>query len=340
MKFAKFLTVALAAIWLTAAAAHAAESATTAGDNTAQSAAQQNAMQVKDTDADARAKAEAGIMGYTQSRNREAGVFQQDEGHLWRTIRNGPVTFYGGLLLLFLPLLMAVFYFIAGPIKLHDPKTGRSIQRFTPLERATHWTVAISFVILGLTGIFILFGKHVLIPVIGHHAFSWVAITSKNIHNLLGPLFFVSVVIMFFTYLHENWPKKIDMLWLTNAHKVLTGKMHVPSGKFNAAEKAWFWGGVAFLGIIVSLSGFVLDFPVFNQGRHVMQIANLVHGIGAILFIAGAFGHIYMGTVGAEDAFTAMRTGQVDETWAKEHHELWYQEFKQGKTAEGGAKEL
>ena len=325
MKFAKYFMVMLAVTWLGLSAAQAAEVAAKP-----QSATQQNAVQVKDTDADARAKAEAGIMGYSQSRNREGAVFVQKEGHLWRTIRNGPVTFYGGLLLLVMPLMMAVFYFISGPIKLHDAPTGRAMQRFTLWERTIHWCTAISFVVLALTGACILFGKHVLIPVIGHHAYSWVAITAKDVHNLLGPLFFVSVTFLFFSYLKENWPKKLDMLWLTNAHKGVTGKMHVPSGKYNAAEKAWFWGGVAFLGIVVSLSGFVMDFPVFNQGRNVMQIANLVHGIGALLFIAGSFGHIYMGTVGTEGAFDAMKTGVVDETWAKEHHELWYEEMKQG----------
>lgn len=283
-------------------------------------------VEVRDGESAAQAKAEAGITGYTQMRNRDAGVFQQNEGQWWRTLRNGPVTFYGGALLLVLPLLMAVFYFKAGPLKTQHAPTGRSLQRFTAWERIIHWTVAISFVVLGLTGLCILFGKHVLIPLVGHHAFSWVAIISKNVHNLLGPLFFVSLALMFFTYLRQNWPAKVDWLWVRNAGKVLTGKMHVPSGKYNAAEKAWFWGGVALLGVIVSLSGFVLDFPVFGQSRQVMQIANLVHGIGALLFVAASFGHIYMGTVGAEGAFMAMRTGQVDESWAREHHELWYQE--------------
>jgi formate dehydrogenase subunit gamma len=289
----------------------------------------QNAIAV---DQSAQSKAEAGIVGYTQMRNRDAGVFQQNEGQWWRTVRNGPVTFYGGWLLLVLPLLMAVFYFIAGPLKTQHAPTGRNLLRFTAWERTIHWTVAISFVILGLTGLCILFGKHVLIPLMGHHAFSWLATASKNVHNLLGPLFFVSLALMFFTYLKQNWPDKADWLWVRNAGKVLTGKMHVPSGKYNAAEKAWFWGGVALLGIIVSLSGFVLDFPVFGQSRQVMQIANLVHGIGALLFVAASFGHIYMGTVGAEGAFQAMKTGKVDESWAREHHELWHEEIsKQAK---------
>jgi formate dehydrogenase subunit gamma len=277
---------------------------------------------------EAQRKAESGAVNTTQSRMRDGGVFQQNEGQLWRTIRNGPVTLFGGWLLVLAPLVMLGFYGMFGPLHIHGQPTGRMIQRFDSWERHVHWATAGTFVVLGLTGVVILFGKHLLIPLIGHQAYSWIAVISKNLHNLVGPLFFVSVALLFKRYVRDNLWHKIDWLWVKDAHNVLRGHCHVPSYKFNAAEKAWFWGGVTMLGLIVSLSGFVLDFPVFDQGRHVMQIANLVHVIGALLFISAAFGHIYMGTIGAEGALQAMRTGNVDETWAKEHHELWYEEQK------------
>jgi formate dehydrogenase subunit gamma len=277
---------------------------------------------------EAQRKAESGAVNTTQSRMRDGGVFQQNEGQLWRTIRNGPVTLFGGWLLVLAPLAMLGFYGMFGPLHIHGQPTGRMIQRFDAWERHVHWASAGTFVVLGLTGIVILFGKHLLIPLIGHQAYSWIAVIAKNLHNLVGPLFFVSVALLFKRYVRDNLWHKIDWLWVKDAHNVLRGHCHVPSYKFNAAEKAWFWGGVTMFGLIVSLSGFVLDFPVFDQGRHVMQIANLVHGIGALLFISAAFGHIYMGTIGAEGALQAMRTGDVDETWAKEHHELWYEEQK------------
>ena len=273
-------------------------------------------------------KAESGAAQYTQSRNREGGVFQQAEGQWWRTVRNGPVTFYGGWLLVLVPLLIFGYYAVFGPMRVHDPLTGRKMQRFEVWERYIHWTTAICFVTLGLTGIVILFGKHILIPVLGHAAFSWVAVIAKNLHNLVGPLFFVSVVMLFIRFVKYNQWQRFDWQWLLHMPSILRGKRHVPSDKFNAAEKMWFWVGVCLFGLVVSLSGFVLDFPNFEQGRHAMQIANLVHGIGAILFICLALGHIYMGTIGAEGAFKAMQTGVVDEAWAREHHELWYQEEK------------
>lgn len=277
---------------------------------------------------DTQRKAESGAVNVTQSRIRDAGVFQQTEGHWWRTVRNGPVTFYGGWLLMLAPAGILAFYLMFGPLKVHDAPTGKQIRRFSRKEQVIHWSVAGSFVVLGLTGIVILFGKHVLIPVIGHDAFSWVAITGKNVHNIVGPFFAVAIAAMFVTFVRDNLLKAIDLQWLLNVHLVVTGKKHVPSYKYNIGEKAWFWGGVSFLGLIVSASGLVLDFPTFEQTRQTMQIANLVHGIGALLFLSAAFGHIYMGTLGAEGAYKAMKTGMVDETWAREHHELWYEQVK------------
>ncbi len=267
-----------------------------------------------------------GEPGVTQVRGVDSNVLIQASGETWRQIRNGPITLYGGVLLILVPIGILGFYRLAGPIKTHDAPTGRKLERFSRWERIVHWTTAITFVILALTGILLLFGKHLLIPLIGYEAFSWVGAASKNLHNFVGPLFIFAVACMFFTYLRENLWKAHDLEWLRKMTKVLTGKAHVPSGKYNAAEKGWFWGGVAFLGLVVGASGLVLDFANFGQGRVVMQVANVVHGVGALLFVLASFGHIYMGTIGTEGAFDAMMSGQVDETWAREHHELWYRE--------------
>jgi formate dehydrogenase subunit gamma len=65
-----------------------------------------------------------------------------------------------------------------------------------------------------------------------------------------------------------------------------------------------------------------------------MQIANIVHLSVAALFMLAALGHIYMGTIGMEGAYRAMRDGYVDEEWAREHHAIWYEEVRQGKRPE------
>ena len=272
----------------------------------------------------------------TQVRGRETGVLIQAGGETWRRIRNGPITLVFGVLLIAVPILIWSFYRYGGPMKLHGKPSGRMIERFSKWERTVHWFTAVSFVVLAVTGILMLFGKHFLLPVIGYSAFSWFAAFSKNLHNFVGPLFIFCVACIFVTFLRDNVFRRMDMQWLLKMPQVLTGKAHVPSGRFNAAEKGWFWGGVAFLGLVVSTSGLVLDFPNFDQTRHTMQIANIVHGVGALLFVLASFGHIYMGTIGTEGAYQAMKTGMVDETWAKEHHELWYDEVKAGKRSGGG----
>ena len=62
-----------------------------------------------------------------------------------------------------------------------------------------------------------------------------------------------------------------------------------------------------------------------------MQIAHMIHAVAAVIAMVAITGHIYMGTVGVKDAYNGMKTGYVDEAWAQEHHELWYNDIKAGK---------
>jgi formate dehydrogenase subunit gamma len=253
-------------------------------------------------------------------------------GEAWRQYRNGPLTNIGGWALVLALAVIAIIYKKFGPIKLKGPKTGRTIQRFTPMERMVHWTVGISFVVLAASGIVMLFGRYVLMPLFGHTLFGWLAFACKNIHNFVGPLFAVSVIVMFVMFVKDNLPRACDIKWLARLGGVF-GKGHISSGRFNAGEKIWFWGGVIFLGLIVSASGFVLDMlvPGIDYTRGNMQLANVIHLIAALVVVVASFGHIYLGTVGMEGAYDAMRHGYVDDAWAEEHHELWYQDVKNGK---------
>jgi formate dehydrogenase subunit gamma len=90
------------------------------------------------------------------------------------------------------------------------------------------------------------------------------------------------------------------------------------------------------LSIVVSWSGVILLFPNFDQTRAVMQDAWIWHAVAALLYIALSLGHIYMGTIGVEGAYGNMRTGYTDETWAREHHSIWYDEVKSGRSAASG----
>lgn len=266
--------------------------------------------------------------GITQIRGVETGVLVQSQGETWREMRNGPVTFYGGILMVAVPVLILVFYLVRGPLKQHEPDTGRKILRFSAWDRVIHWSTAISWLILAITGLIILFGKYVLLPIFGYTVFAFLANLSKNLHNFVGPYFIVSALAMVVTYAGRNLPRAYDLQWLAKLGGFFSNK-EVPSGFFNAGEKLWFWIGVFLLTIVVSVTGLILDFPNFGQGREAMQLANVIHAIGALLYMAFGLGHIYLGTIGVQGAYHSMRyDGMVDEAWAKAHHEYWYEEVK------------
>jgi formate dehydrogenase subunit gamma len=274
----------------------------------------------------------SGTPFYTSIPGKQNGVLVQKEGQQWRLLRNGPVTQYGGWGLVAVLLAISAFYLLRGQIKLKEKRTGVMIERFTFMERAVHWTNAAAFVTLALTGILMLFGKHVVLPIFGHTLFSWVAILSKTTHNFVGPLFSATVVAIFLIFVKDNFPKAYDLKWIFGAGGLISGK-HIPSGRFNAGEKLVFWLGVVALGAIVTYTGFQLNFmpPTFDTVPAEMHSNWTWHVCAALGFIAMIGGHIYIGTLGMEGALDAMKTGQVDEAWAKEHHEHWYDDVKSGK---------
>jgi formate dehydrogenase subunit gamma len=253
-------------------------------------------------------------------------------GEAWRQVRNQWILPYGGWLLLAVIALIALFYWRFGMLG-HAPNAGaKTIERFTAFERAAHWTNAIAFVVLAVSGVVMAFGKFVLLPIVGGTLFGWLTYALKTLHNFVGPVFAVSLAVVFLTFVRDNIPRRQDLTWLAKGGGMLSGR-EVPSHRFNAGEKLIFWGGVFALGIVVVLSGLVLDklLPGLLYTRGQMQVAHMVHAVATVLMVAMFLGHIYIGTLGMRGAYSAMRHGRVDESWAKEHHELWYDDIKAGR---------
>ena len=253
-------------------------------------------------------------------------------GEAWRQVRNQWIIPYGGALVLIVVLAIALFYWRRGALGGHASDTGRTFERFTPFERAAHWSNAIAFVILAVSGLVMAFGKFFLLPVLGGTLFGWLSYALKTAHNFAGPLFAVSLLIVFVTFIKDNWPSATDIAWL-KAGGGLFGGEDPPSHRFNAGEKIVFWAGVFVLGLTVVASGLVLDklVPGMAYLRGDMQIAHMIHAVAAVLMMCLFLGHIYLGTIGTKGAFRAMRTGHVDEAWAQEHHSLWHADIKAGK---------
>ena len=274
--------------------------------------------------------AEQGVL--IQSFTQYPGSRLTNAGEAWRQVRNQWIIPYGGALVLVTLLALALFYFTKGSLGGHGHHTGRVIERFTYFERAAHWSNAIAFSVLAISGLVMAFGKFVLLPLIGQTLFGWLTYALKTAHNFAGPLFAVSLVIVFATFVRDNFPSRDDLGWLRKGGGLFGGS-EPPSGRFNAGEKVIFWGGVFLLGFFVVSSGLVLDklLPGLAYSRGDMQIAHMVHAVSTVLMMCLFLGHIYLGTIGMKDAFKGMKTGYVDEAWAQEHHALWHADIQAGK---------
>ncbi|MGE5669217.1 MAG: formate dehydrogenase subunit gamma, partial [Betaproteobacteria bacterium] len=190
----------------------------------------------------------SGTPQWTSTKGQETNVLIQPRGETWRALRDGVVSVWAGWALVAMLLVIAAYFVTHGTLQLHEPKTGRSLRRFTAWERSIHWATAISFSILAISGLVIVFGKNVLLPLIGYTLFSWLAILSKNLHNFVGPLFVVCVVLLFFTFVRDNVWRKHDFTWVRSFGGLFSDK-DVPSDKFNGGEKLWFWGGLLVCGV-------------------------------------------------------------------------------------------
>ena len=253
-------------------------------------------------------------------------------GEAWREVRNYWIIPYGGSLLLIVIGAIGLFHWRIGPMKVKDEPTGRLVERFTYMERSAHWANAVAFSVLAISGVVMAFGKFFLLPVIGTTLFGWLAYLMKNLHNFSGPVFTMSLLVVIVTFVGDNLPAKGDLNWLLKGGGILSGQ-EIKSGRFNAGEKITFWGGVFVLGLIVVASGLFMDklIPGVIYERASMQIAHMVHAVSNIAMLCMFLGHIYMGTAGTKDAYKGMRTGYVDETWAREHHALWFEDIQSGK---------
>lgn len=286
----------------------------------------------------------------------EARVLIQDAGMGWLEFRKGPLATYGAWLLGGTVALLALFFLLRGRIRIDGAPTGRTVTRFQTVERFGHWLMAGSFVVLAITGLVVLFGRMVVIPLLGHEAFSTVAVASKWVHNNIAWAFMLGLVMVFFMWVIHNIPNRTDLKWLAVGGGMFSRGVHPPAKKFNAGQKMIFWATIIF-GASISASGLSLLFPfelpmfaktfaVLNQTglpqlagygalpetlapHEEMQLATLWHSIMAFVLTAIIIAHIYIGSVGMEGAFDAMGSGEVEEQWAREHHGLWLEELQE-----------
>lgn len=292
-----------------------------------------------------------GIRGTVSIPDKQAGQLVQSEGDNWRALKNGPIATWSAMGLAAIVLLLALFYLARGKIRVEHGMSGRTITRFANIERMSHWLLAVSFIILAVSGLNITFGKYYLLPLLGKPAFAAIAAGGKWLHGYVAFAFMAGLVMIFVLWIKDNLPDRYDLPWLVRGGGMFVKGSHPPARKFNAGQKMIFWS-VIIGGLSLVMTGIALLFPfqtsmfadtfallnIFGLGLPAdltalqeMQIATIWHTVMAIILIVIVIAHVYIGTVGMEGAFDAMGTGEVDENWAKEHHSVWAKDVTKAK---------
>ncbi len=264
------------------------------------------------------------IEGQTDLLDGRERVLIQPAGRTWDRFHQVTLHWLAAIVIIGTIAGLAAGYFVLGRLRISAGRSGRKVLRFTRFERFAHWLTAVSFVVLGISGLNLTFGKRLLLPLIGNDAFSAFSQVAKYAHNFTSFPFVVGLALIIVIFIRDNIPDKIDVEWFRQGGGFIKSK-HAPARRFNAGEKLVFWGALG-AGAAVSVSGYFLLFPFYVTNIAGMQLAQVVHSVIAILFVALILGHIYIGTLGMEGAFEAMGTGEVDVNWAKEHHDLWLEE--------------
>ncbi len=273
--------------------------------------------------------------GVSTVRGPYSNVFMTDSGETFRQIRQGPVSTYLPIFLGFMVLAMVGLHFYTGGGAKPGNPSGKRLPAWTLFDRILHWYVAVLFLILAITGLSLLFGRAVLIPILGPEGFAAWARASKFLHDWGGVLFVPGVLVMAVAWLHHNKPSMVDVRWLLKGGAF--GK-HLPAGRYNGGQKIWFLVNVL-AGIVVCVTGVLLLLPGIFENRGLFQFNLIVHAVVALVWLGVSFAHIYMATIGAPGSVDITTKGHVSAEWAQLHRPLWYDEIKdQQFDAEGGGK--
>ena len=249
---------------------------------------------------------------------------EQPAGRDWRLFHEVTLHWLGGIAILGVLGLLVLFYLIRGMVSIEFGRSWRTLIRFNMFERLVHWMTATCFVALALSGLNITFGKDLLMPLVGDEAFATWSQWAKYAHNYLSFPFTLGVIVILLMWVAWNLPTKLDIEWVKQGGG-LFGSKHPPAPRFNAGQKMIYWI-VVIGGTAVATTGYLLMFPFYLTDIAGMQLAQIVHGTVAMLFVAVMLAHAYIGTIGMEGAFEAMWDGKVDVNWAKQHHSAWLEE--------------
>lgn len=259
-----------------------------------------------------------------------AGSLIQPAGRDWQAWRQRTLPWLGAVSIVGMVVVLLGFLAIHGRVRVDAGLSGQQVQRFGGFERFVHWLTATAFVVLGLTGLNVTFGRSTLLPLMGADAFTTWSQLAKYLHNYMSFAFVIGLVAMFLQWVMYNFPMPSDFRWIAQGGGIF-GHKHPPAGRFNAGQKLMFWV-VIIGGAALSLTGFALLFPFYAAPGALapytatmggIQTMSMLHGAIAVVMIAVIIAHIYIGTIGMQGAFWSMGSGNVDANWARQHHSIW-----------------
>jgi formate dehydrogenase subunit gamma len=201
------------------------------------------------------------------------------------------------------------------------------LRRFTFVERAVHWVLALSFVALLLGGL-----------AFSHPRLFWLTslfgggAAARVLHPWIGVVFALSAAWMVVLWARDMRLDAGDRAWLRAVrHYAVHDRANVPpAGKYNGGQKLFFWAmaglGVAYLisGLVLWKPGGLLGLgPFYGAAVNAMRLVHyVVTVLGGLLLIV----HVYLGTVAYPGTLGAMVHGTVTRAWARLHHPRWNEE--------------
>jgi formate dehydrogenase subunit gamma len=194
----------------------------------------------------------------------------------------------------------------------------------TGFERISHWVLAISCILLTISGFGFLFKIEAVGAVFG--GFN----SMKDIHNWLGVVFLAALLMNAGYWLkHALRFDGDDIRWLSVGGGYLSHKVHVPPvGKLNPGQKSAYLM-VLVMGIVISATGFVIW--LFPDNRQWVLLAFFIHNLAFVMIAIFIPIHLYLGTVANPGTMQIMISGKMPYWMAKKKHAKWIAEVEQGK---------
>ncbi|HYH37176.1 MAG TPA: NahK/ErcS family hybrid sensor histidine kinase/response regulator [Azospirillum sp.] len=214
------------------------------------------------------------------------GVLIQLTGADWGSVRTDIVATYGTQLAGVSAAVLLGFLMLHGRLRAAAWTLARWAGRVRDLERLAYGVTALSFVLLGVTGLTILYGRRMIAPLVGKETFATLALLSKQVHDVVSWSFMAGVVLLVLVWIRNHVPNR----WRDAA---ATPSVARPLG---ATAHLVFWSAVGG-GIVVSYSGLALLFPLALVELQKMQIMQIVHSVSSLTLAALIFGHVLIASI-------------------------------------------